>query len=86
MVEVTIPIRWRDVDNYGHVNNAVYLTYLEEACDLWGPMYADLFFGVSSRSRAVRSRAELGWAPTRFDVIDDIRHGSYRAAYKGVQR
>jgi len=35
MVEVTIPIRWRDVDNYGHVNNAVYLTYLEEARDRW---------------------------------------------------
>jgi acyl-CoA thioester hydrolase len=35
MVDVTIPIRWRDVDNYGHVNNAVYLTYLEEARDRW---------------------------------------------------
>ena len=35
MTEVTIPIRWRDVDNYGHVNNAVYLTYLEEARDQW---------------------------------------------------
>ena len=35
MTEVTIPIRWRDVDNYGHVNNAVYLTYLEEARDGW---------------------------------------------------
>jgi acyl-CoA thioester hydrolase len=35
MVEVTIPIRWRDVDAYGHVNNAVYLTYLEEARDRW---------------------------------------------------
>src|SRR5262245_31616568 len=35
MLEVTIPIRWRDVDNYGHVNNAVYLTYLEEARDRW---------------------------------------------------
>ncbi len=34
-MEVTIPIRWRDVDNYGHVNNAVYLTYLEEARDRW---------------------------------------------------
>ena len=31
----TIPIRWRDVDNYGHVNNAVYLTYLEECRDRW---------------------------------------------------
>jgi acyl-CoA thioester hydrolase len=29
------PLRWRDVDNYGHVNNAVYLTYLEEARDRW---------------------------------------------------
>src|SRR4051794_41880655 len=35
MVEVTIPIRWRDVDAYGHVNNAVYLNYLEEARDRW---------------------------------------------------
>jgi acyl-CoA thioester hydrolase len=30
-----IPIRWRDVDSYGHVNNAVYLNYLEEARDRW---------------------------------------------------
>jgi acyl-CoA thioester hydrolase len=35
MTEVPIQIRWRDVDNYGHVNNAVYLTYLEEARDRW---------------------------------------------------
>jgi acyl-CoA thioester hydrolase len=33
--ELEIPIRWRDVDNYGHVNNAVYLTYLEECRDRW---------------------------------------------------
>jgi acyl-CoA thioester hydrolase len=33
--EERIRIRWRDVDNYGHVNNAVYLTYLEEARDGW---------------------------------------------------
>jgi acyl-CoA thioester hydrolase len=33
--EERIRIRWRDVDNYGHVNNAVYLTYLEEARDEW---------------------------------------------------
>jgi acyl-CoA thioester hydrolase len=28
-------IRWRDVDAYGHVNNAVYLNYLEECRDRW---------------------------------------------------
>jgi len=33
--EMEIRIRWRDVDNYGHVNNAVYLTYLEECRDRW---------------------------------------------------
>jgi acyl-CoA thioester hydrolase len=33
--EKTIEIRWRDQDAYGHVNNAVYLTYLEEVRDEW---------------------------------------------------
>jgi acyl-CoA thioester hydrolase len=32
-VEAKVPIRWRDVDAYGHVNNAVFLNYLEEARD-----------------------------------------------------
>ncbi len=35
MLERRIEIRWRDLDAYGHVNNAVYLTYLEEARDAW---------------------------------------------------
>lgn len=30
-IEMVIPLRWRDLDPYGHVNNAVYLTYLEQA-------------------------------------------------------
>jgi acyl-CoA thioester hydrolase len=35
MQEKRIEIRWRDMDAYGHVNNAVYLTYLEAVRDLW---------------------------------------------------
>ena len=35
MHEERIRIRWRDMDAYGHVNNAVYLTYLEECRDAW---------------------------------------------------
>ncbi len=31
--EKQIEIRWRDVDAYRHVNNAVYATYLEECRD-----------------------------------------------------
>jgi acyl-CoA thioester hydrolase len=33
--EKQIEIRWRDQDAFGHVNNAVYLTYLEEVRDEW---------------------------------------------------
>jgi acyl-CoA thioester hydrolase len=33
--EKRVEIRWRDLDAYRHVNNAVYATYLEEARDEW---------------------------------------------------
>lgn len=32
-VETVVPLRWRDMDAYGHVNHAVYLTYLEQGRD-----------------------------------------------------
>jgi acyl-CoA thioester hydrolase len=35
MHERRIEIRWRDLDAYGHVNNGVYLNFLEEARDRW---------------------------------------------------
>ena len=35
MHEKEIEIRWRDLDPYGHVNHAVFLTYLEEVRDEW---------------------------------------------------
>ena len=35
MHEKRIEIRWRDLDAYRHVNNAVYSTYLEECRDEW---------------------------------------------------
>ncbi len=33
--EKRVEIRWRDLDAYRHVNNAVYATYLEECRDEW---------------------------------------------------
>ncbi|MGL4315468.1 MAG: acyl-CoA thioesterase [Pseudomonas sp.] len=30
-----IPVRWGDMDNYGHVNNTVYLEYVQEARVGW---------------------------------------------------
>ena len=35
MHEKRIDIRWRDLDAYQHVNQAVYMTYLEEILDDW---------------------------------------------------
>ena len=35
MHEKRVEIRWKDVDAFGHVNNAVYATYLEECRDEW---------------------------------------------------
>ena len=35
MHEKEIEIRWRDMDAYGHVNHAVFATYLEEVRDEW---------------------------------------------------
>ena len=35
MADKSIDIRWRDLDAYGHVNQAVYLTYAEEVLDDW---------------------------------------------------
>ena len=33
MFERRVPVRWRDTDAQGHVNHAVFLTYLEEGRD-----------------------------------------------------
>jgi nucleoside-diphosphate-sugar epimerase len=52
---------------------------IEEAREIWGPFIGPLFFGVSSRSRAVRTRAELGWSPGHLDLEADILTGSYAA-------
>ena len=35
MHEKLIELRWRDFDAFGHVNNSVYLDYLEEVRDEW---------------------------------------------------
>ena len=69
---VTIPIRWRDVDALGHVNNAVYLTYLEELLVVvLGPILGDDY---------VTARVEL-------DFRNEIRLGERKVtASAAVER
>ncbi|MET0289734.1 MAG: thioesterase family protein [Pseudoxanthomonas sp.] len=35
LTRIPISLRWRDMDAYGHVNNAKYISYLEEARVRW---------------------------------------------------
>jgi nucleoside-diphosphate-sugar epimerase len=51
---------------------------MTDAIDVFGKFRALVAFGTSSRSRAPRSRHELGWNPTERDVIEEIEEGSYR--------
>lgn len=58
--EVRIPIRWRDVDAYGHVNNAVFLNYLEEARDrLVESLFGDRAWDFVVARVAIDYRSEL---------------------------
>jgi acyl-CoA thioester hydrolase len=34
-MEKRIEVRWRDLDAYGHVNQAVFVTFAEEVLDAW---------------------------------------------------
>jgi acyl-CoA thioester hydrolase len=62
MYERRIPIRWRDIDNYGHVNNAVFLTYLEECRDAWAKDVLGPEFDFVIVRIAIDYRSELSLA------------------------
>lgn len=74
MTEVTIAIRWRDVDNYGHVNNAVYLNYLEEARDrLAEELFGDEAWDFVLARVAIDYRRELTQADRQVVVRAGVR-------------
>jgi acyl-CoA thioester hydrolase len=75
-------VRWDDIDAFGHVNNAKYLTYIQEARFLW-----------SSIIEMVVARAEVDFIEPiyeggRFyDVnlwVESIGNSSFTMAYEVV--
>jgi nucleoside-diphosphate-sugar epimerase len=52
---------------------------MDEAMEIWGRYQTLIVLGVSSRSRAVRSRDELGWVPKRLDMLEEVGLESFRA-------
>ena len=67
--EVQIAIRWRDNDAYGHVNNAVYLTYLEECRDrLVSELFGDQSWDFVLAHVGIDYRHQLTQADERVTV------------------
>ncbi|SFN20271.1 acyl-CoA thioesterase [Dokdonella immobilis] len=65
LARVPIRVRWRDLDAYNHVNNATFLTYLEEARLVWlagieGEWKTDAFSPVLAASQ-VNFREQIEW-------------------------
>lgn len=67
MKQMTISVRWADMDAYQHVNNAIYLNYFEEARDkvmvgLFGPEALDFVLAhvdVDFRSEVTQDDGEV---------------------------
>jgi acyl-CoA thioester hydrolase len=59
-VQIRLLIRWSDIDSLGHVNNAVYLNYLEEARDrLIGQLFGRRAWDFVLARVAIDYRSEL---------------------------
>ncbi|MEU2713534.1 thioesterase family protein [Streptomyces sp. NPDC007205] len=80
------PLRWSDMDAYGHVNNAIFLRYLEEArIDFLSRR------GKESKQGSVVARHEIDYKrqlvhrPTPVDIelwVTEIKAASFTVSYE----
>jgi acyl-CoA thioester hydrolase len=80
------PLRWSDMDAYGHVNNAIFLRYLEEArIDFLSRR------GKESKQGSVVARHEIDYKrqlvhrPTPVDIelwVTEIKAASFTICYE----
>ena len=67
--EHPVDVRWRDVDALGHVNHAVFLTYLEEG--------RDAFY-----SQALRGDPEYVVVRIEIDLRAEVRYSARRVTVR----
>lgn len=88
-----VPLRWADVDEYGHVNNVVYLRYLQEArvdmLFVHAPAHGaeGLAQGVVVARHEIRYRAPLLYRPRPIRVetwVSRIGNASFTLGYEVV--
>ncbi len=82
----TIRVRWGDCDAFGHVNNASYLTYFEEArIDYWKAVVPDVpFTGMAIVHAEVdfRGQAFPGDVLSIAAAVTELGRTSFWASYE----
>jgi acyl-CoA thioester hydrolase len=85
------PMRWADMDAYGHINNTVYLAYLEQArIDVFftkarGEGVEGLATGIVVAEHHIRYRLPISFSPQPLRIelwVSQIKAASYTADYE----
>lgn len=85
---VPLQVRWADVDAFRHVNNAVFLSYLEHgrvqyfAMALGRPRVDDLNFIIAEINIKYRAPATIGDTLAVGIRADELGHQSFRFFYE----
>jgi len=89
----TLQVRFRDLDAYNHVNNAVYLTYFEEARIAFITAIGMRSLFSPERSTVIahaevdyRAPAQLGDQLDIEVTVGEVRNTSYELNYRIVRR
>lgn len=87
-LHIDIPLRWSDLDAFGHVNNATFLTLLEEAriaaLDTWFGGRDMLTSGVLVARQEIEYTAQLAYRTEPVQVrmwVSHIGASSFDVAY-----
>ena len=74
-VEVPVAVRWSDIDALGHVNNAVFLTYLETGRDqFFQTLLGDTFLDLVLVRLEIDFRAEIPLGTAEVNVTCQATH------------
>jgi len=90
LARVPLRVRWRDLDAFEHVNNASFLTFLEEARLVWlgslgGEWMSDAFKPVLAATQ-LNYRRQLTW-PNEVTIelfLQRLGHSSLTVAHRIV--
>ena len=85
----TLEVRWRDLDPMGHVNNAVYFSYLEQArvhylreLGVVPRSPSDIGFILADASCQFKSPLKLGERVTILTRVSQMRNSSFVFEYR----